>query len=152
MLQLQTTILVFFLLSTVWVLCLSYDVETEGDPRWATLPQFNISVYMNVIFEPHNALVHASQNFLNFCMGTLFWVSAAALYYKVNPIAGSRREDLEEEYFASDDLRLNEIEDLPENTVPYYYKLPKDQPQGPALKTLVNVLRYAAKNVKKLPK
>jgi len=133
------------------VLCYSYDGQ-EGEPRYGTLPQFNISVFMNVIFEPHNALAHASQNFLNFCMGTLFWVSSTALYYKVNPIGGSRREG-EVDYGDYDDLRLNEIEDdLPENTAPYYRKLPRDRPQGPALKTLIGVLRYAAKNVKKLPK
>jgi hypothetical protein len=69
----------------------------EGNARYITLPQLNISVYMNTIFEPHNALVHASQNFLNFCMGTIFWVTSAALYYKVNPISGARRAD--QDYF-----------------------------------------------------
>jgi len=37
-----------------------------SEARWGTLPLFNVSVYMNTIFEPHNAIVHVSQNFLNF--------------------------------------------------------------------------------------
>ena len=51
----------------------------------------NISVYLQTIFEPHNALVHVSQNFFNFCMGTIFWFTTASVYYKVNPIEENDR-------------------------------------------------------------
>lgn len=83
----------------------------EGSPRWGTIPQLNVSYYVNTIFEPHNALVHASQNFLNFCMGTMFWVTSAALYYKVNPVGGSRRNG--EEYFEEYINNYSELPALP---------------------------------------
>ncbi len=53
----------------------------------------NISVYLQTIFEPHNALVHVSQNFFNFCMGTVFWVTVASVYFRVNPIDDGDRSD-----------------------------------------------------------
>ena len=38
-----------------------------------------------VVFEPLNAVGHVTQNFMNFCMGTVFWVTAAAIYERVHP-------------------------------------------------------------------
>ena len=67
--------------------------EEAGEARWGSIPRLNISVYLQTIFEPHNALVHVSQNFFNFAMYTIFWVATASIYFKVNPIAKTNRDD-----------------------------------------------------------
>ncbi len=67
--------------------------QEEGEARWGNIPRLNITVYLQTIFEPHNALVHVSQNFLNFCMGTIFWLATASVYYRVNPVSNNRNDD-----------------------------------------------------------
>ncbi len=69
------------------------DIQEEGEARWGDIPRLNISVYLQTIFEPHNALVHVSQNFFNFCMYTIYWVAAAAIHFRVNPIQDMDRSD-----------------------------------------------------------
>jgi hypothetical protein len=64
------------------------DDEYYQDPsedRTGTIPKLNITTYLNTAMEPHNALVQVTQNWLNFCMGTIFWFTSAAIYYRVNP-------------------------------------------------------------------
>jgi hypothetical protein len=73
--------------------------EEAGEARWGSIPRMNISVYLQTIFEPHNALVHVSQNFFNFCMSTLFWVAGAVVYYRVNPILDDDRSDDDDYYY-----------------------------------------------------
>ena len=59
--------------------------QDPADDRTGTLPRLNITTYLNTAMEPHNALVQVTQNWLNFCMGTMFWFTSAAIYYRVNP-------------------------------------------------------------------
>ncbi len=64
------------------------DDEYYQDPaedRTGIIPKLNITTYLNTAMEPHNALVQVTQNWLNFCMGTIFWFTSAAIYYRVNP-------------------------------------------------------------------
>jgi hypothetical protein len=64
------------------------DDEYAQDPaedRTGTIPRLNITTYLNTAMEPHNAMVQVTQNWLNFCMGTMFWFTSAAIYYRVNP-------------------------------------------------------------------
>ena len=66
----------------------------EGEARWGDIPRLNLSVYLQTIFEPHNALVHVSQNFFNFMMYTIVWVAAATIHFRVNPpVDASDRSD-----------------------------------------------------------
>ncbi len=60
-------------------------LEDVSQPRYGTLPPLSLDRYMRAVFEPHNAMAHVTQNFMNFCMGTVFWVTAAAIYERVNP-------------------------------------------------------------------
>ena len=61
------------------------QIQEEGEARWGDIPRLNISVYLQTIFEPHNALVHVSQNFFNFMMYSIYWIVTATIYYRVNP-------------------------------------------------------------------
>ena len=69
------------------------QIQEDGEARWGDIPRLNISVYLQTIFEPHNALVHVSQNFFNFMMYSIYWITAAAVYFRVNPIADNDRSD-----------------------------------------------------------
>lgn len=83
------------------------DDEYDQDPaedRTGTIPKLNITTYLNTAMEPHNALVQVTQNWLNFCMGTIFWFTSAAIYYRVNPaVAGSVTSGFKVRKFDDDD-------------------------------------------------
>jgi len=83
-----------FLLTVISTLTLSSSYFLDEDDyyedtfedRTGRIPLLNITTYLNTAMEPHNALVQVTQNWLNFCMGTIFWFTSAAIYYRVNPL------------------------------------------------------------------